>query len=107
MNPTLFRELSDAIDMLDGDDAVRVIVVRGEGRGFSSGLDLTEAMSEFAPMLQSSTAGPRSFISTARKSHVRTTLVHSRRFMRIRVSGFRQSTTSRRQMVQWVLSTTL
>ncbi len=40
IDPTMVRELREAIDMIEGDDAVRVLVVSGEGRAFSAGFDL-------------------------------------------------------------------
>lgn len=41
LNETLLREMKTAIDTFEQDDAVRVIVLVGEGRAFSSGQDLT------------------------------------------------------------------
>ena len=38
----LARELNGALKELDGDDAVRVVVIRGEGKHFCAGIDLTE-----------------------------------------------------------------
>lgn len=42
MNFDLFEGLSAAGQQAISDDSVRVVVVRGEGRAFSAGLDLTE-----------------------------------------------------------------
>ena len=42
VNPRLADELPGAIDEAARDDTVRVIVVTGAGRGFCSGLDLSE-----------------------------------------------------------------
>ena len=42
VNPALAAELPQAVDAAATDDAVRVVVVTGAGRGFCSGLDLTE-----------------------------------------------------------------
>src|SRR5213592_263801 len=38
--PTMGRELIEAFDRADADDAVRAIIVTGEGRGFCAGADL-------------------------------------------------------------------
>src|SRR5947208_13424917 len=38
--PTMGRELIEAFDMADADDAVRAVIVTGEGRGFCAGADL-------------------------------------------------------------------
>ena len=40
-NATMHAELRDALDQCEGDDTVRVVVLTGEGRAFSSGQDLT------------------------------------------------------------------
>ncbi len=37
-----WRALSEEIDRLNADDAVRVIVIRAEGRGFCAGVDIKE-----------------------------------------------------------------
>ena len=42
VNPRLADELPRAIDESASDDAVRVLVITGAGRGFCSGLDLSE-----------------------------------------------------------------
>lgn len=42
VNPRLADELPAAVDEAARDDAVRVIVITGAGRGFCSGLDLSE-----------------------------------------------------------------
>ena len=40
-NATMHAELRDVLDRCERDDAVRVVVLTGEGRAFSSGQDLT------------------------------------------------------------------
>ena len=41
LNPTLVRELGDALGRLDADDEVRVVIIRGAGeRAFCAGADL-------------------------------------------------------------------
>lgn len=41
------QELKQAIDAAEGNDEVRVIIVRAEGRGFSSGTDLGEGLAGY------------------------------------------------------------
>lgn len=36
------RELNDALKDLDADDAIRVVIVKGAGKVFSTGIDITE-----------------------------------------------------------------
>jgi len=45
--PTMGRELIEALDAADADDAVRAIVVTGAGRGFCAGADLEVGGSTF------------------------------------------------------------
>ncbi|HXW33060.1 MAG TPA: enoyl-CoA hydratase/isomerase family protein, partial [Acidimicrobiales bacterium] len=40
MTSELVSELHDALDAIDGDDACRVVILTGAGRGFCAGLDL-------------------------------------------------------------------
>ena len=42
VNPVLAAELPRAVDAAAADDAVRAVVITGAGRGFCSGLDLSE-----------------------------------------------------------------
>ena len=42
VNPRLAEELPDAMNEAAADDAVRVVVITGSGRGFCAGLDLAE-----------------------------------------------------------------
>jgi len=46
LNPPLLRELEDAIERAEGADGVRVVVLSGNGRAFSSGYDISEAETE-------------------------------------------------------------
>lgn len=54
VNDTLARELPDAVNAAAIDDAVRVVVITGAGRGFCVGLDLSSA-----PVLDTSTRAAR------------------------------------------------
>lgn len=40
MTPLMGREIQRAVDQLNADDSVRVVVITGEGKGFCSGADL-------------------------------------------------------------------
>lgn len=51
MGPAFWRELPRAFAALAVDDAVRAVLVRGEGAHFSYGLDLPAMMGELAPFL--------------------------------------------------------
>jgi enoyl-CoA hydratase len=42
MNPALIDELHDALDAVAADETLRAVILTGEGRGFCSGLDLTD-----------------------------------------------------------------
>ncbi len=46
MGPEFWRELPEVFDGLDHDDSVRVVLLRGRGRHFSTGLDLTTMIPE-------------------------------------------------------------
>ncbi|HUF85689.1 MAG TPA: enoyl-CoA hydratase [Acidimicrobiia bacterium] len=45
-NSQLIDELDAALDLADADDAVRVVILAGEGKHFSAGHDLKELMAE-------------------------------------------------------------
>jgi len=45
---TMMNELIDAFDRTDGDDAVRVVIITGRGRGFCAGADLSGGGDTFA-----------------------------------------------------------
>ena len=40
ITPTMLQELNDALEVLEADPTVRVVVLTGEGRAFSAGVDL-------------------------------------------------------------------
>ena len=48
MGPDFWREMPDLFARLDGDEAVRAIIVRGAGEQFSYGLDLAAMMGNLA-----------------------------------------------------------
>ncbi len=41
LSPQLLKELADALDELEDDPDVRVVILKGEGRAFSAGADVT------------------------------------------------------------------
>lgn len=51
-NVKMTGEFSDAMWTLDADDSVRAIVVTGAGKGFCSGVDLTESANPFGTEAQ-------------------------------------------------------
>ncbi len=46
--PRMMREMIDALDRVDSDDAVRAVIVTGSGRGFCAGADLSGGGETFA-----------------------------------------------------------
>lgn len=59
VSPTMFAELEQVFAHIEEDAQVRVALLYGEGKAFSYGLDLMEAMSELAPHVRGGLAGPR------------------------------------------------
>lgn len=59
MSGQLFADLEACFAALDGDDDVRVILLSGEGKAFSYGLDLMAAAVDFGPVIQEGLAGLR------------------------------------------------
>ena len=55
LSPRMVDELADALDRLEGQDTVKVLVVRGSGRAFCAGADLLfmEGAFDDLPMLSS------------------------------------------------------
>jgi trans-feruloyl-CoA hydratase/vanillin synthase len=46
MSPTLNREMRDVLETLEGDDAVKVLVLTGAGESWTAGMDLKEYFRE-------------------------------------------------------------
>jgi enoyl-CoA hydratase/carnithine racemase len=58
MTFVMTRELIAAFDLVDADDAVRAVVVTGEGRAFCAGADLSAGTDAFNETLGSDGGGP-------------------------------------------------
>jgi enoyl-CoA hydratase len=59
MNWPFWRDLPLVIDELEADPDVRVVIVAGRGKSFSTGLDLVDFFEQFKPVFQSETADGR------------------------------------------------
>jgi enoyl-CoA hydratase/carnithine racemase len=57
-------ELADAVERADGDDAIRAVILTGEGRGFCAGADISEGAGSFDTQ---GGAGAKNFGGGARK----------------------------------------
>lgn len=49
----MYRRIGELLDVLDTDPTVRVVVLRGEGRAFSAGFDLSEEFDDASEYMQS------------------------------------------------------
>ncbi len=49
MGPDFWREMPSLFESFDSDDDVRVVIIRGEGKNFSYGLDLVGMMAGLGP----------------------------------------------------------
>ncbi len=52
MGPDFWREMPELFAALDGDESVRAIVIRGDGKHFSYGLDLVAMSADLGPLIQ-------------------------------------------------------
>ena len=68
------REIAAAVDEVNADDSIRVVILTGEGRAFCAGADLTEKPApgfdvetmlntEYKPVLMAITEAPKPWIS--------------------------------------------
>src|SRR5216110_2950342 len=74
LNRALLDGLAAAFERLEGDPAVRVVVVRGSGPAFCSGMDLDELARQ-----QAAQADPEaSVVAVLRRSEERTSELQSR-----------------------------
>lgn len=51
MGPDYWREMPEVFTRLDADESVRAIIVRGDGKHFSYGLDLVAMSAELGPLI--------------------------------------------------------
>jgi len=65
MGPDFWRELPAAVAELSADPALRCLIVRGEGKDFTYGLDLPGMAQHMGPMLQDGAAGRAAIVRTA------------------------------------------
>lgn len=78
MTGTMFSEMGAAFAAFDRDADVRAVLVRAEGRAFTYGLDLTDAMSELGGEMIGGLAGPRTrFLARVRELQGSTTAAAS------------------------------
>ena len=85
-NGQMRRELLAAVRGAIDDDAVRVVVLTGEGRGFSAGADLADGIpplvqqqidEEYKPVLMAISEAPKPFISAVIARQLMTRIVPS------------------------------
>jgi len=69
MGPDFWRELPAAVAALEGDPALRAVVVRGDGGQFSYGLDLAAMAADLGSILGDGAAGRPRIIELARRMH--------------------------------------
>lgn len=65
----MMREMIAALDEVDADDAVRAVVVTGDGRAFCAGADLSAGGDSFDYETVASAAKVRSSRSSSRRSN--------------------------------------
>jgi enoyl-CoA hydratase len=58
MGPDFWREMPEVFASLDQDEQVCVIIIRGEGKHFSYGLDLVAMLNSFGPHLNGQNLAP-------------------------------------------------
>jgi enoyl-CoA hydratase len=51
MGPDFWREMPDIFTTLDQDETVRAVIIRGDGKHFSYGLDVMAMMNELGPLI--------------------------------------------------------
>ena len=51
LGPAFWREMPEALRLLEADDSVRCVLLRGEGRDFTYGLDLPGMLDSLGPLI--------------------------------------------------------
>ena len=68
MGTLFFKELSEYLDKFDQDPAIRVVIIKAEGKSFTAGTDLTEAESLLSGRAADQREGTRKAILTLQES---------------------------------------
>lgn len=77
LGPDFLDEFPDAINFLDADNEVRVIIIKGDGKHFSYGLDLMAMLSVLHKSTESSAPDPMEFLGLLSKMQLAMSIVET------------------------------